>query len=558
MIILISMIPFGTSCFLVYKRAVNAMQNESEIIEQKQMDKMTASLDRFINSMDKMCIAILQRQSVRQIFSIKESTVNLSSNYMDIMNDLNLFTLSYGYIRNINVYSELNNTIVSQVTVSKAENDTSGMIEDFRKADDGIYIAVHNSNGAGIKTVTFMRKKYIGSEAIGAVSIDVHIDRLFEELGIFYNDKNDRLMLADKDGRVILSSFIDDINTESAAFSQDRADDGANIINLDGTEYMLDTAEAKPDGLRYVHLYSRVSYTNADKQMIRLIIIMIFFSLIIVLLIAVYISTQTFKPLAEILEYFDKEENEQFSDSNELGYIIRSISSLTNENVSLTEEMQKRIVMMNKTQIQALQNQINPHFMFNTLETIKWMVMDLEEDNKVSSMIEMLADVISYSTNMERYLVDLDEEIRNTKIYIEILKIRYEEKFSVDWDIEEGLCNIRVLKLCLQPIIENAIIHGIVPKRAYGTIRITVKTIKKNLLIVVADDGVGIDPEKLEKLSRELNNMTAVTGKHIGLKNVNLRTRLVFGEEYGISVSSEKGKGTEVRLLMKKNVVSNE
>ena len=83
MIILISMIPFGTSCFLVYKRAVNAMQNESEIIEQKQMDKMTASLDRFINSMDKMCIAILQRQSVRQIFSIKESTVNLSSNYMN-------------------------------------------------------------------------------------------------------------------------------------------------------------------------------------------------------------------------------------------------------------------------------------------------------------------------------------------------------------------------------------------------------------------------------------------------------------------------------------------
>ncbi len=546
MIILISTIPFGASCFLVYSRAVSAMKNEAQILEQKKMDKMAGSLDNFIRSMDKLCIVMLQQNDVRQVFSTKESTVNLSGCYTNIMNDLNLFTLSYGYIRGVKVYSELNGCVVSQVAVTAAENDTTGLLECYRNAGDGLYIAAADSNGAGIKTVTFMRKMKIGAETLGAVCIEVHINRLFEELGISYNDENDRLMLTDDRGRVFISSYVSDINRETESVLKSGKENGLKIYEL----------PSSTEKWQYVHMYSETYYSGASRRMTHMVALLICLSLIMVLLTAVYISRQTFRPLAEILEYFGNGEGEQPYDSNELGYIIRSISALADENVNLTAEMQQRIVMLNKAQLCALQNQINPHFMYNTLETIKWVVMDLEnEDCKASSMIEMLADVISYSLDAERYLVSLDEEIENTKTYISILKIRYEDRFHIEWEIDPRLQNVKVLKLCMQPLIENAMVHGIAPKRAEGKIRIAVKKMKSDLCVEVEDDGVGIDAEKLGELRKSLEDGHGMEGKHVGLRNVNLRTRLAFGDEYGISVFSEKGKGTKVSLLMKMQII---
>ncbi|MBP3361263.1 MAG: sensor histidine kinase [Clostridia bacterium] len=552
MIILIITIPFGLSCVVVYRSSVSAAKNETRILARQQMDKMAASLDIFIKSMDKMCIVILQQPDVEQIFSTSESVLSLSGNYMTIMDELNMFTLSYGYIKNIQVYSDLNHCIVSQVAVNNADNDTSGMLAHYRNAGDGLYVTASDSNGTGIKTVTFMRTKKVGEELLGAVSIEVNIERLFKELGISYNDFNDRFMLIDSGNKVLLSSYLPDINMQSEEISGE----DVQTVNIDGTEYLVTRAPAAAGDWEYTHIYNEAYYVNANSRMVRMSVILFFFVLIMSVVIAVYISTKTFRPLAEIVEYFYKEETAQHGDNNELGYIIRNIMSLASENVNLTEEMQKRIMMMNKAQLQALQNQINPHFIYNTLETIKWVVMDLEDNgDEASSMIEMLADVISYSMNMEQYLVDLEKEIQYTKTYISILKIRFGDRFCVDWDIDPELQHVQVLKLCLQPLIENAMVHGIVPKRKSGTIRISVKAVKKDICIEVADDGVGIDADKLKELKSGLDGSQNGNSKHIGLKNVNLRTRLVFGEEYGISVLSEKGAGTRVTLLMKKQML---
>lgn len=550
MITLIITIPFGLSCFVVYRSSMSAMKNEARTLSQEKMDKMTGALDNFIKSIDKLCIVILQQPEVQEIFSTKESVSNLSSSHMKIMDDLNMFTLSYGYIKRIQVYSDLNDYIVSQVAVSEAKTDTSGMLQNYRNAGDKLYVVASDSNGAGIQSVTFMRRKRVGSELLGAVSVEVHIDRLFKELGISYNDINDRLMLVNRENRVLLSSYPPDINVQAETLF----DKTAEAAHADGIDYLLTRAQAAAGDWEYVHMYNETYYTYANSQMVKMSVILIFFVLIMSVLIGIYISAQTFRPLKEIVEYFYKEEASQPGDANELGYIIRNITALASENVNLNEEMQKRLVMLNKAQLQALQSQINPHFMYNTLETIKWVVMDLEEnDDQASSMIEMLADVIRYSLDMEHYLVKLEEEIRYTKSYINILRIRYGDRFKVYWNVEAEDRNTHVLKLCLQPLIENAIIHGIVPKRREtGTICISVKDVKEDLCIEVSDDGVGIAPEKLEELRSDLESAPVLKGEHVGLRNVNLRTKLVFGDAYGISVFSEPDAGTRVVLLMKK------
>ena len=281
--------------------------------------------------------------------------------------------------------------------------------------------------------------------------------------------------------------------------------------------------------------------------------LLIGFVFIMGILIAVYISEKTFRPLAEIVQYFRKDENSQQGDINEIGYIMRNILMLTDKNANLTEEMQERIVLMNKAQLKSLQSQINPHFMYNTLETIKWVVMDIEDENDMaSSMIEMLAEILKYSLDMEHYLVKLNEEIEYTKSYINILKLRHGDRFDVIWNIAPELDDVKVLKLCLQPIIENAMTHGILPKRTSGTIEISIRINKKDIIIEIKDDGIGIDNEKLEEIYKDMKKGHEISQRHIGLKNVDLRTKLVFGDEYGISIASECDKGTVVTLRMRK------
>ena len=550
MIILVTAIPFGASCFIVYQRYASTANNEYQMQSVEKITKMADSMDNFIKSMDRLCLALLQRTDVLQIFVTDEDAVNLSTNYANIMDDINMFILTYGYIQNINVYSELNRIIISQAAARSVDEGVNNALQIEEPADEGLRVVASYGNGGQVKTITFIRGKKVGNEFLGTVSIDVHIDKLFKEMGISYNDADERLMLVDSNNQIILSSYIADINKQGENVFKNESE----RVNADGTGYMLNMLDSKAGDWTFVYMHNDDYLSGSKSRMLSMLLVVIFFSMFMVMLVAVYVSKKTFRPLAEILEYFGKNDTEH-DDSSELSYIIRSITSLASENLYLTEENQKKIVMMNKAQCQALQNQINPHFIYNTLETIKWIVIDLEKnDNRASSTIEMLADVIGYGLDIEQYLADLQSEINNAKAYVEILKIRYENKFTVEWDIEPELENVRVLRLCVQPLIENAMLHGIVPKRSVGTIKISVKSDKKDLLIEVTDDGVGIDEDELQQIRSELSAAN-INGKHIGLSNVNLRAKLAFGDEYGVSIYSQKGVGTRTLLRMKKTFV---
>ena len=549
-IVLIITISFGLISFFVYQKSVSVLENETDKLSQEKVEKLAVSMNSFIKSMDRLCIVLLQEPDVQQVFSIKESTLNLSDNYMKIMDDITMFTLSYEYIKNISVYSALNNCIISQAVVAEVEDGYgTEFMKIYKNAGDGLYISTSDSNGAGIKTATFTRKRRVGNETLGAVCIEVHLNKFFEEIGVKYNDINERFMIADQNGKIILSSYLDDINKDIS----ERFTDGKRTTKQNDIEYLSATSTTNEGKWQYLYLYNEEYYNQVNDQMIGMAWLLVAFVFVMGVLIAVYISEKTFRPLAEIVQYFRKDENAQQGDINEIGYIMRNILMLTDKNANLTEEMQERIVLMNKAQLKSLQSQINPHFMYNTLETIKWVVMDIEDENDMaSSMIEMLAEILKYSLDMEHYLVKLNEEIEYTKSYINILKLRHGDRFDVIWNIDPELEDVKVLKLCLQPIIENAMTHGILPKRMGGTIEISIRVNKKDIIIEIKDDGVGIDNEKLEEIYKDMKKGYEISQRHIGLKNVDLRTKLVFGDEYGSSIASECDKGTVVTLRMRK------
>lgn len=217
---------------------------------------------------------------------------------------------------------------------------------------------------------------------------------------------------------------------------------------------------------------------------------------------------------------------------------------------------------MNKRQAQylALQNQINPHFLYNTLESIRGEALIAGLDS-IADMTEALAKFFRYTITKVDNLVSVEEELDNCETYFLIQKYRFGDRLvlHIDYDAEdwEDIMNCKIPKLTLQPILENSIIHGTELKIGTGNLRIQFARTEERLLIRISDDGVGMDEQTLAQLNKKLgrnDNVAAYQGEEqkggIALVNVNSRIHLLFGEEYGMHVYSVPQKGTDVEITL--------
>ena len=215
-----------------------------------------------------------------------------------------------------------------------------------------------------------------------------------------------------------------------------------------------------------------------------------------------------------------------------------------------------------QAKLSALQSQINPHFLYNTLECIRSEAL-LYDCDSIARMAKALASFFRYSISKKENIVTLREEFNNIENYFLIQSYRFDDKFSFEIlaapeDREAYSCLIP--KLSLQPIVENAIFHGLETKPDKGKVTIRVEMTEKNVIIIVSDDGVGIGREELERMRDSLKNSRKETdqegkspgerGNGIALTNVSQRIKLNFGEDYGLNLYSTKGIGTDVEIIL--------
>lgn len=197
----------------------------------------------------------------------------------------------------------------------------------------------------------------------------------------------------------------------------------------------------------------------------------------------------------------------------------------------------------------ALQNQINPHFLYNALEAIRTDAL-LADCGDIAETTEALATFFRYTISNVKEDVTFSEELDNTENYFTIQRCRFGDKMALELELEnEQLLEARMPKLILQPLVENAVTHGLEGKLGPGTVRIVVENSDKTLFLRVRDNGVGISAEQVEQLNRQFaENTGAIAGRRkggIALCNVNSRIRLMFGENYGLHILSAAGVGTE-------------
>ena len=291
-----------------------------------------------------------------------------------------------------------------------------------------------------------------------------------------------------------------------------------------------------------------------DTQTIYLIVAVVL--ILLGILLTFVLAGAITKPLKTLAEHMHEVEKSDFKGASmeripyrEIETLHSAFNVMTSRIHQLMEQNVEEQRQKRKSELRALRSQINPHFLYNTLDSIIWMA-EGGKNKEVVMMTSSLARLLRQSISNDEEMIPLKKEIDYTKSYLTIQKMRYKDKLEFAIDVDPLVQSERVVNLILQPIVENAIYHGIKPKGGKGLIQITGKILENDIILEVIDDGVGISRERLLHIfdrSRERENQK---GSGVGVYNVHLRIKLYYGEAYGLSFESTEGVGTKVTMRL--------
>ena len=300
---------------------------------------------------------------------------------------------------------------------------------------------------------------------------------------------------------------------------------------------------------------SRQQYQDFFVNMIRFSVIAFVLILVLFLLLSYYIPLSITRPIRQLTRVTDQVAKGDLTVRSDVtgGLEARMLSDSLNTMIDkineLLEQVKTEQVRLRKAEFELLQSQINPHFLYNTLDAIVWLA-EAGEQKKVVSMVGSLSDFFRISLNQGQDILDVREELQHVRSYLEIQQMRYQDILQYEICVPEELKSNRIPKITLQPLVENALYHGIKNKRGKGMIRIDGELEGSDCILRVTDNGRGMTPERLEQVREGIRNRNVRETEIYGLYNVNERIRLNFGENYGITITSTYGEGTCVTVRL--------
>lgn len=300
---------------------------------------------------------------------------------------------------------------------------------------------------------------------------------------------------------------------------------------------------------------SRQQYQNFFINMIRFSVIAFAMILMLFLFLSYYIPLSITRPIRRLTQVTDQVAKGDLTVRSDVtgGVEARVLSDSLNTMIDkineLLEQVKKEQVRLRKAEFELLQSQINPHFLYNTLDAIVWLA-EAGEQKKVVSMVGSLSDFFRISLNQGQDILDVRDELQHVRSYLEIQQMRYQDILQYEICVPEELNHCRIPKITLQPLVENALYHGIKNKRGKGMIRVDGERDGADCILRITDNGRGMTAERLEQVREGIRNRNVRETDIYGLYNVNERIRLNFGEDYGITITSVYGEGTCVTVRL--------
>lgn len=399
------------------------------------------------------------------------------------------------------------------------------------------------------------------------------LERLVDGKEPFFDD----IIIIDEQGNRLLGETMISSGKLLDLWNQEKdgteSNEGSSVILEDDAKYLVTTACIDENGWKIFGLKSEQELLESLRQLRKEIIEIMFFLFAVSIALVVFITKHLTDALNRLerqmacarngdfgVRFFYPYKDEIGSLSESFNYMIEEVQNLINkQNQSIIDlrierdhvaEMQKQ---KREAELKALQAQINPHFLYNTLNAITWQAADQGMDD-VSVMANSLGRFFRLSLSKGVEIISLSDEIEHVRSYLDIQGIRYQDRLCYEIDVPEDFLECRVLKLILQPLVENAIYHGIKKKKREGLIRITAERGKcgeaDSIYLIVWDNGVGIPDQTLRKMNDNLQNGVSSTNEGYGIYNVNERIRLYYGDDFGLAYGSEEGNFTKAVLTI--------
>ncbi len=329
-----------------------------------------------------------------------------------------------------------------------------------------------------------------------------------------------------------------------------------NIEMLDNNIYIL--TELIQDDIQYYIYYQTQSMemmrASLNQQVFTFIVCMILLLAALTAFVAIIetrISRSISGPILGLSQVTHEIAQGDFSvradekGDRELGALAASVNNMAEHLSVMVMQIREDERKMRKAELRLLQEQINPHFLYNTLDAIVWMIEDGKSE-QAENMVVSLSTFFRTVLSRGREFISIREEVQHIRSYLEIQKARYQDILSYEIQVAPELYPYETLKMTLQPLVENALYHGVKNKRSGGLIRISGERDGKLIRFKVEDDGIGMNAEALTHLQEEIRRPCKETDTGFGMANVNERIRMNFGADYGLMIESEEGKGTRV------------
>ncbi|SEA33477.1 two-component system, sensor histidine kinase YesM [Thalassobacillus cyri] len=569
--LLISIIPIICLGLLINWSIERVLEDQANENTLQLISKVNKTFEFYINNMQSITYFIGFNENVQHFFD--PGAEQAASTEYDIQEFLRNFTMLSPEVAGILVVNNKGNYISNEFYSPPSQDLTKEAWYKKAVENEGIFTIIGQPEGRSLSSVVNYKNDEVVTvvrallnpktqKVNGVILIDLKLRVIEETLDNVKLEKTGYLMVVDDQGHNIYQPsdpLIEKVPIEwlegkkSGTFSKEYNSQKLQFIFQKSPFANWTTIGVFPAAETVFEMREIQFY------LVIFAFIIMFFGIGVSYFLAKSIST----PITQLMMFMRKAEGGDLGvrykekRDDEIGMLGRSFNKMLTQMNQLLRLTKRQEREKREAEFRSLQANINPHFLYNTLDTIQWMARK-QKATDVAELVESLATLFRIGLSKGQDMIPLNREIEHVESYLKIQYSRYREKLNYHFHLDEEVCHLYVLKFILQPIIENAIYHGIKERRGPGLIDVTAQEKEGKLSILIQDDGAGMSEKQLSEMRQALSEAVERTDnkretrnkKGYGMLNVQARIKLAFGEGYGIYVDSKEKVGTKVEILL--------
>lgn len=483
-----------------------------------------------------------QKQSVERCQKMLKAMQGSDLNYEDVM-----------------LYSTINQHYVTTKSIVKFDKNTSPLwINTYRSTRLPFIMFPRKLHSDHYDTIFTVQEIYNSAGVVvGIFAIQMNYSEFQNLVKQSFEEESAKIYIVSDIGLILYSNDSSRINTiafeHPVIYPAFQATQQTSESSLFWKNYIISVARSNNSKLLLMAFYDKDQMMgNYDllKNMIELGSITV---LVAAIICSLFIAFDHYRSVSNVLKVIKNPANSaalkyNSKFNNEISYIIHFLISSADQKHQLNDALTQKIKQLQQAQLCELQAQINPHFIFNTLQSINLSILrETHQDTPSTKMISLFSELLRSVYDTDHIMVPMGEEVENIKKFIEIQSMRYKGRLHVKYEIDDSCLSFYTLKMIFQPLVENCIVHGFRSSNQEWELSIRCTVEKGYLVINIADNGNGISIEQLKKI-RERIQSTDIYGQNIGISNVSQRLKLLFDDDYLICIDSKLGQGTSITI----------